>query len=181
VPSFVVLHDAALENLARAKPSNLQELRRVSGFGEKKTEAYGERILEALRKFREGERVKREARIPPSSPAGETLRLLEEGRSFEEIARIRGRKMGTVVALVAELIESGETELREQWFAPETYARIAAACSELGMERLRPIKDALPAEITYDEIRLVIANLRRANSAVADPGSADSGAAKSGA
>lgn len=181
VPSFVVLHDATLENLARAKPSNLQELLRVSGFGEKKTEAYGERILEALRKFRDGERVKRDARIQASSPARETLHLLEEGRSFEEIARIRGWKMGTVVALAAELIESGETEFREQWFAPETYARIAAACNELGMEPLRPIKDALPAEITYEEIKLVIANLRRANSGRADRGPANSGTAKSGA
>ena len=161
VPSFVVLHDAALDNLVRAKPSNLTELLRVSGFGQKKAEAYGEQILEALRRFRSGSRVKADSRVQASSPARETLRLLEEGRSFAEIAQIRGRKVGTVVALVAELIENGETEFRTEWFVPETYARIAAACNELGADRLRPIKDALPAEITYDEIRLVAAHLRR--------------------
>jgi hypothetical protein len=29
------------------------------------------------------------------------------------------------------------------------------------MERLKPAKDILPPEITYDEIRLVVARLRR--------------------
>jgi hypothetical protein len=29
------------------------------------------------------------------------------------------------------------------------------------LERLKPLKDALPPEVTYDEIRLVVARLRR--------------------
>jgi hypothetical protein len=33
-------------------------------------------------------------------------------------------------------------------------------CKELGAERLKPLKDALPAEITYEEIRLVAAHWR---------------------
>jgi len=164
IGAFSVMWDTTLEALCRVKPGTLQELSRVSGFGEKKTELFGRETLAALERFRNGERAKRDSRLQPSSPARETLRLIEEGRCFEEIARIRGRKIGTVVALVSELIENGETEFREQWFAPETYARIAAACKELGMERLRPIKDALPPEITFDEIKLVVANLRRANS-----------------
>ena len=40
-------------------------------------------------------------------------------------------------------------------------AVIEAACAKLGVERLKPLKDALPPEITYDEIRLVVAKLRR--------------------
>src|SRR5713101_19494 len=36
IAAFVVLHDSALEDLCLVEPSNLQELRRVSGFGDKK-------------------------------------------------------------------------------------------------------------------------------------------------
>jgi hypothetical protein len=31
----------------------------------------------------------------------------------------------------------------------------------VGINGLRPLKDALPPEITYDEIRLVVARVRR--------------------
>jgi hypothetical protein len=32
---------------------------------------------------------------------------------------------------------------------------------KLGVNGLKPLKDALPPEITYDEIRLVVARVRR--------------------
>jgi ATP-dependent DNA helicase RecQ len=76
IPAFVVLHDSALEDLCLVEPSNLQELRRVSGFGEKKVEMYGKEILDVLRRFRQGQRATNEGKLKASSPAKETLRLL---------------------------------------------------------------------------------------------------------
>jgi ATP-dependent DNA helicase RecQ len=62
--------------------------------------------------------------------------------------------------MVTKLIEDGETEFRAQWFSAERYAQIASAIQQFGKERLKPVKEALPEEITYDEIRLVAAHLR---------------------
>ena len=160
VSAFVVLHDSALVDLCLAKPSTLQELRRISGFGEKRVEMYGQQILDALRRFREGERASNEGKPKVSSPAKETLRLLEEDRTFEEIAQIRERTLRAVVSLVADMIERGEAKYQPDWLAPERYNQIAAACHQLGMDRLKPLKEALPPEIPYEEIRLVIARLR---------------------
>jgi hypothetical protein len=42
-------------------------------------------------------------------------------------------------------------------------AIIEAACAQLGLEWLKPLKEALPPEITFEEIRLVVARLRRSN------------------
>jgi ATP-dependent DNA helicase RecQ len=160
LPAFVVLHDSALVDLCLAKPSTLQELRRISGFGDKRVEMYGKEILDALRRFRQGERASGDGKLKVSSPAKETLRLLEEGRTFEEIAQIRSRTLRAVVSLVADLIERGEATFQPSWLAPERYAQIADACRQLGMDRLKPLKEALPPEIPYEEIRLVIARLR---------------------
>jgi len=160
VPAFVVLHDTALEDLCLVEPSNLQELRRVSGFGDKRVEMYGKEILDALRRFRQGERASSDGKPKVSSPAKETLRLLQEGRTFEEIAQIRSRTLRAVVSLVADLIERGEAVFQPQWLSAERYDQIAAACRQLGMDRLKPIKEALPPEIPYEEIRLVIARVR---------------------
>jgi ATP-dependent DNA helicase RecQ len=160
LPAFAVLHDSALVDLCIAKPSTLEALRRVSGFGDKKVELYGKEILDALCRFRQGERATGEGKQNVSSPAKETLRLLEEGRTFEEIAQIRSRTLRAVVSLVADLIERGEAVFQPEWLAAERYNQIAAACRRLGMERLKPLKEALPPEVPYEEIRLVIACLR---------------------
>jgi uncharacterized protein YpbB len=62
------------------------------------------------------------------------------------------------------MIERGDTEFKPEWLAPELYDRIAAECQQLGMDRLKPLKEALPPETTYEQIRLVVAHLRiRAN------------------
>jgi ATP-dependent DNA helicase RecQ len=160
LPAFVVLHDSALVDLCIAKPSTLQELRRISGFGDKRIEMYGKEILDALRRFRQGERATNDGKLKVSSPAKETLRLLEEGRTFEEIAQIRSRTLRAVVSLVADLIERGEAVFQPGWLSAERYNQIAAACRQLGMDRLKPLKETLPPEIPYEEIRLVIARLR---------------------
>jgi uncharacterized protein YpbB len=39
--------------------------------------------------------------------------------------------------------------------------QIAAAVEQFGKERMKPVKDALPEEITYEEIRLVATHLRQ--------------------
>ena len=132
----------------------------MSGFGEKKVQMYGKQILEAIQDFRQGQRADSSWRAKPSRPAEGTLKLLGEGRTFEEIAQIRQRTLRAVISLVADLIERGETEFQPNWLPSERYEQIAAACRHLGMDRLKPLKEALPPEIPYEEIRLVIANLR---------------------
>jgi ATP-dependent DNA helicase RecQ len=160
VPAFVVMHDTSLAEICRKRPASLAEIRGVSGFGERKTERYGQQILDALERFRNGARA---AALPEkrSRPADDTIRLLAEGRPFEEIAKIRGRQLRSVIDLVASLVEKGELEFQPAWIEDDKRASIEEACSRLGMERLKPIKEALPEEITYEEIRLVAARLRR--------------------
>jgi ATP-dependent DNA helicase RecQ len=158
--AFVVLHDTALDALCAAKPKNLRELRAVSGFGDKKVESYGNEILEAFQRFNDGERARSDWHAAASNPRADTLQLLREGRTFEEIAQIRGRKVSSVVDLVAKLMEEGEVAFDAKWLSAERYAQIASAIERVGKERLKPVKEALPEEITYEEIRLVAAQLR---------------------
>jgi uncharacterized protein YpbB len=96
-----------------------------------------------------------------SRPAEETIRLLREGNSLEEVARIRGRQLGSIATLVADLIQEGALELQPGWVAPAKRIQIEEACAKLGIERLRPIKDALPEEIAFEDIRLVVAQMQR--------------------
>ncbi|GAB4552807.1 MAG: DNA helicase RecQ [Rhizobacter sp.] len=48
LPAYVIFHDATLAEMARAKPTSLDEMSTISGVGAKKLEAYGREILRVL-------------------------------------------------------------------------------------------------------------------------------------
>jgi ATP-dependent DNA helicase RecQ len=163
MPAYVVLHDTTLEEISSTRPSSLWELRKITGIGERKAELYGQEILALLRRYQEGARA---SAIPrkTTAPGLETQQLLSEGKSLEEIAQIRGRQLGTVVSTVAALVESGQVKFQPAWIDRNREEVIRLACERAGLDnltRLKPVKEVLPPEITYEEIRLVLARLRR--------------------
>jgi ATP-dependent DNA helicase RecQ len=160
VPSFVVMHDSSLDEICAKLPSTLAELQEIRGIGERKAELYGEQILDAIRRFKQGAR----AAVPrggATNAAAETLRLLHEGRTFDEIAEMRERQRTTVINAVACLVESGDVLFDDKWVDAARRVQIEAACAQHGTQWLKPLKEALPAEITFEDIRLVVARLRR--------------------
>jgi ATP-dependent DNA helicase RecQ len=48
VPAYVIFHDATLRDIAIARPTTLDDLRQITGIGERKLEAYGQEILEIV-------------------------------------------------------------------------------------------------------------------------------------
>jgi len=162
VPAYIILHDSTLEELCRRRPTNFAELKQVPGIGEKKADVYGAEILQALQNFGGGARAASTAATEPA-PAEQTLRLLNEGRSFEEIARIRARQISTIVCTVANLVETGQVKLDPKWISPDAQPLIEAACLKQGVERLKDIKEAVPPYVSFEDIRLVVAHLRAEN------------------
>jgi ATP-dependent DNA helicase RecQ len=159
IPAYIVLHDSSLEEICRRQPKFFAELLEIPGIGERKAELYGNEILAALNKFREGQRASWTQR--QAKPADETLRLLNEGRTLEDIAQLRGRQVSTVISTVANLLEAGLVDFQPAWVTQEKQSVIEAACAKLGTNFLKPLKDALPPEISYEEIKLVVARWRR--------------------
>jgi ATP-dependent DNA helicase RecQ len=155
-PAFVVMHDTTLDEICRIRPRSVRDLLHISGIGERKAELYGQQILDALHRFEKGSRS---TPVPEKklSPAAETIRLL----AFDEIAAIRGRLRSTIVSMVSDLVERGEVEFQPAWVEHEKQKKIEEVCGRLGLERLGPIKEALPPEFAYEHIRLVVARLRR--------------------
>jgi len=174
MPAFVVLHDTTLEEICRVMPSSIEQLRTITGIGERKAAMFGQGILTALTRFKEGARAAAAA-PKKTAPAIETLQLILQGKTLPEIAEIRGRQLGTVINAVADLLENGDVEFHEDWIDRNKQAVIEAACNRVGLKSikaLKPLKDVLPPEVTYDEIRLVLARLRREQTVKPEPTSA---------
>jgi ATP-dependent DNA helicase RecQ len=58
MPAFIVMHDATLDAICLEQPESMKEVGRIPGIGERKLELYGQEILDALRRFRGGARLR---------------------------------------------------------------------------------------------------------------------------
>jgi ATP-dependent DNA helicase RecQ len=65
VPAYVVMHDTSLDELCRKRPASINQLLHVSGFGERKSEMYGQQIFDAFKRFRDGARATVETEKKP--------------------------------------------------------------------------------------------------------------------
>lgn len=160
VPAFVVLHDASLLDVCVKRPHSMDQLLHVHGIGKAKAASLGPELLAALTSFRNGARAARAA-APGAAPDQELLNLLAGGRTIDEIAQARGRQRSTIVNQVAKMIEAGQAELPAGWVSESVHQAIQHAMRAHGSDRMKTLKDALPENITYEDIRLAIAVERR--------------------
>jgi len=90
-----------------------------------------------------------------------TFRLIKEGKSSEEIAEIRNITLGTVNTHLAKLIAVGELTI-EQVISKHRLDYVMEAIKNSKAEKLNDIKSKVKEDITYDEIKLVLAHLKNA-------------------
>jgi ATP-dependent DNA helicase RecQ len=94
----------------------------------------------------------------PASPTAEaTWHLWKRGKTLDEIAAARGFTPGTIVRHLLQLMAEGRPIDIGRIVSPERRAIIEEAIARAGSDRLKPIKDLLPEDVSYDEIRLVAA------------------------
>lgn len=90
-----------------------------------------------------------------------TLRLLKEGKSVKEIAKIREMSIGTIEGHLAKLVANGTIEI-DGYVNKYNKGKILFAFAQLGSHAsLADIKNILPRNISYAEIKMVKAELER--------------------
>lgn len=176
VAPFVVFPDSSLRAMAQQRPQSEEHFGHIPGVGSRKLEAFYVPFTRAIRDYCEEHNL--EMGLVPLKPEKErkqsvapisagpstrmvTLDLYKAGRSIEEIAAERNLKPSTISGHLAELIEMGEEIDVEQLIQAEHYDVIVDALQQVGGEVLRPVKDLLGDEYSYEEIRLVRALERR--------------------
>ena len=98
----------------------------------------------------------------PGHTHEETLGLLREGLNIAEIAQRRGITEGTVLTHLERLTVDGQAPpLAHLMPEPQRYERISQAFLESGGELLKPVRDALGDDYSYEELRLVRLRMRQ--------------------
>jgi uncharacterized protein YpbB len=62
--------------------------------------------------------------------------------------------------MVADLVEKGRLQYSIGWVGEENHRQIEEAVGRLGSQWLKPLREVLPAGISYEQIRLVVAYVR---------------------
>ncbi|MFD2116522.1 DNA helicase RecQ [Paenibacillus yanchengensis] len=164
VPPFVIFTDVTLRELALSKPSSLEQLLLVKGIGHAKATKYGEELLAMFGNDTgdtseqtdhiddvDGTETKNEA-----ASHQVTFRMFEQGLEIQAIAQLRGLSQTTIEAHLIRVLEEGEQFDVSRILDKETFQVIAQVINEQDYEKLREIKEKLPEQITYFQIRVVI-------------------------
>ena len=168
VPPFMLFFDAALREMADARPGSMEALLQIKGVGTAKAQKYGRDVLRVIADAA-GEATS-DAR--GSAPAPEAAQaqpadadrpshvvswdMFGEGASIREIAAERGMSAVTIEGHVLRCAEEGLPLDWSRILTEEQEALIVQAASEVGEDKLRPIKDVLPDGIDYFMIKAAL-------------------------
>ncbi len=170
VPAYLILSDSSLMDLATYLPLAATDLSKISGFGMYKIERYGQPFLEMVQDYCneqgldtriELKQPKRERRTAtPRERETDTkklsLDLFKSGMSVEAIAAQRVLSPNTIESHLAYYVSKSQLDIAALVPADKREL-IVAAIQRFGKNGLKQLKENLPEEISYGEIRLVIA------------------------
>jgi len=110
---------------------------------------------------RHSEKVnKKENKISTKLTQLETFELYNRGLSLEEIAKERELTTNTIVQHLCYLIEKKLPVKIDRIVSKEKQQKILKAFKKQGDHKLKPLKEALGDEISYDEIKLTLSQAK---------------------
>jgi hypothetical protein len=170
LPIYIVAGTNTLGEMCRYLPQTLLELRKISGFGDAKTEKYGQQFLDIIleyckerdlsslihEKLPKRERKTFGEKKNKIDTKAESFKLYKEGKRIEEIAKERGLTHQTIEGHLAHYISIGEININDI-ISKDKFLLIEPVAKTFSGESITPIKEKLGNEITFGEIKLVLA------------------------
>lgn len=170
VPAYLILSDSSLMDLATYLPIVTDDLSKISGFGVYKIERYGQPFLEMVQDYcntnsldtrielkqTKRERKARPARERETDTKKLSLDLFQDGMTIEAIAEQRMLSPNTIESHLAYYVSTGVLDI-DKLVPTDKRALINESIQRFGKNSLRQLKESLPEEISYGEIKLTIA------------------------
>ncbi len=162
---FMIFHDSTLKEMASYFPQDKEAMLMIKGVGLKKYESYGESFLEVIKDYStrndvspldiKKEEIIREDLVDRYKS---TYDCYLQGLSLKDISEKRNFTTNTIIEHLSRCEEQGQSVDWSRFIDdPTKEEKILAVINKLGLEKLKPIKESLPEEISYDDIKVVIA------------------------
>ncbi len=159
VPPYVIFHDSTLQEMVKKRPQSTDDLLRISGVGQQKLERYGQKFLTEIVKHPLPALLNNRL----STTVNETLILLQQGMTIDQIAQQRNLKTGAVYTHLADAIEVGLLNVLDVLdLEKDEYEEIVLTIESLEDEekgRLKPAYLALDEKYDYGVLKCVQASI----------------------
>ncbi|MEO7768531.1 MAG: helix-turn-helix domain-containing protein [Ferruginibacter sp.] len=170
VPLYLVAGSITLEEMTVYLPQTFDELNRINGFGLAKSKQFGEAFLNIIRDYCERNdlwtnieskpiKVKRKGKKSEVITDTKTISLnsFKEGKTIIEIAKERNLTTNTIENHLAFFIDIGEIDINTI-LSLDKQQLIKTVVEKFGSLGNKIIKENLPDDISYGEIKMVIIN-----------------------
>lgn len=173
VPPYVLFTDATLKDLCRYFPATKEAMLEIKGIGLRKYEQYGELFLQAIQTWLAAHpEVKPKVQISSSTPIApkqqprrqesdgpshiESYKMFQSGKSLKEIAEIRSLGERTIEGHIFKAFQDGFPIAWNIFITDAEEQIILEQQKQLDEPKLKPLKEALPEEITYLKIKAAL-------------------------
>lgn len=174
LPVYIVASGSTLNELVMYLPQSVSDLRKISGFGDAKIEKYGQQFLDIIVNYSRGNNLS--SRIEQKDPKrvgkvkekkekkvdtkAESFKLYKDGITVSEIAKTRSLSVATIEGHLAFFVEKGIIDVNE-FVSEEKVKAIEPVLKEIGTGSLAAVKQRLGPEISFGDIRFVLAWTKR--------------------
>ena len=180
VPPYIIFADSTLREMSEKYPCDEEAMLMIKGIGESKLKKYGEEFLKVILDYIKEHGIKgmsgklscnnsddcNEVALDRSGYKEETashvvtLNMFKEGKSLKEISEERSLKFITVEDHIMRCALEGIDVDLDSLIPKEYENAISEAIEKIGAEKLKPIKEMLPEEVSYTAIKAVLCKVK---------------------
>ena len=179
IPPFIVFADISLKEMSTYYPTNVENMLKITGVGASKLEKYGEIFIDTVSKYVYENNIKipqgnevtnlktssthssDKNKIPKEDTKVVTCNLYNSGKTIDEICNIRGLTKQTIENHLLKCYEADFDVDLEKNVQTQFKDDILNAINLIGIEKLKPLKEALPSQVTYFDINYYVIQYKK--------------------
>jgi len=168
LPHYMILPQKTMVTLANFMPQSMHALKMVKGMGTKKSENFGEELLEIIASYCKKENIEAPAEVLTEKKIRKKKKedtkkisydLYNEGMTIQQIAAERKLSVTTIETHLAHYVGTGEIPVSK--FVSQEITDLISGYFE-GSDDLKtgPVKAALGDKVSWSDIKFVAGHLR---------------------
>ena len=164
IAPFIVFSDVSLKQMSTFYPTDAESMLKIEGVGLNKLVKYGNVFIEAISDYASKNNIDVQdiattkiVKAPKPDTKLISYDMFSNGMSIEDIANERGLTRFTIEGHLIDCLEKGMDLDLTKYVHTEYRDEILKVIHEIGTEKLKPIKEALPEEVSYFDIRYYVA------------------------
>lgn len=162
VAPYMIFSDLVLRRISETKPTTVDQLLDINGVTKALAEKHSSKLMHSPSATTISTTTKTSTASASTSSSKESLILFQQGKTFSEIAKVRGLKAATIENHICSewTVDPMRIDCDLISLTRSIQDSIKAVVDDVGKDKLRPIKDKLPDNITYFHIKVALILMR---------------------